>query len=192
MQHQKVYNEIIEKAKVENRIKESYYKRKTNKNLPYYEEHHIIPRCMNGTDDKENLVLLTAKEHFVCHKLLTYIYPHNSKIACAFHFMVYCRNDKAKEYKMSSRNYAYARELISISRRSVSDEAKNNMRHPRGKQKNPRIKGSMSGKHHSEDTKNLMSIAKIGNKNLLGFKHTEKGKEKMRKYWNQRKKLVNI
>ena len=37
----------------------------------YYEVHHIIPRCMGGTDDSENLVSLTGKGHYIAHLLLT-------------------------------------------------------------------------------------------------------------------------
>lgn len=36
----------------------------------YTELHHIIPQSMGGTNDKENLVELTAREHFICHWLL--------------------------------------------------------------------------------------------------------------------------
>lgn len=42
----------------------------------YSEKHHIIPRCMGGDDAKENLVRLTAEEHFVAHQLLVKIYPN--------------------------------------------------------------------------------------------------------------------
>jgi len=37
----------------------------------YIEKHHVIPRSLGGIDSKENLVRLTAREHFVCHLLLT-------------------------------------------------------------------------------------------------------------------------
>lgn len=37
----------------------------------YVEHHHIIPRGAGGSDDSNNIVKLTAKEHFVCHLLLT-------------------------------------------------------------------------------------------------------------------------
>ena len=100
MNHQKVYDNIIEKAKSENRIKH---------NGAYYENHHINPRCLGGNDNKENLVLLTAKEHYVCHKLLTYIYRENYKLIYAFHKMS-CR--KNKDY-ISLRDYKYAKELRS-------------------------------------------------------------------------------
>ena len=36
----------------------------------YYERHHIIPKSMGGGDLYPNLVLLTAKEHFIVHALL--------------------------------------------------------------------------------------------------------------------------
>ena len=36
----------------------------------YTERHHIIPQSLGGSNDKENLVELTAREHFICHWLL--------------------------------------------------------------------------------------------------------------------------
>jgi hypothetical protein len=36
----------------------------------YTETHHIQPRSLGGTDDTDNLVKLTAREHFICHWLL--------------------------------------------------------------------------------------------------------------------------
>lgn len=69
MNHQKIYEAIIQKAKYENRVKLS----KNQEGYVYYEKHHILPRCLNGSNDKENLVLLTAREHYICHKLLTYL-----------------------------------------------------------------------------------------------------------------------
>ena len=62
----KFYNEyynIINSKKKLNRVKS-----KDN----YYEKHHIIPRSFGGSDDPDNLVLLTAQEHYRVHELL----PH--------------------------------------------------------------------------------------------------------------------
>ena len=44
----------------------------------YTEKHHVIPRSLGGTDDKENLVNLTAREHFLCHYLLAKMYSRES------------------------------------------------------------------------------------------------------------------
>ena len=35
----------------------------------YYERHHIQPRCLNGSDEEDNLIDLYAREHFIAHKL---------------------------------------------------------------------------------------------------------------------------
>lgn len=57
----KVYYQII------NRALTKPYKKVKNDG---YQKHHIIPKCIGGTDDLENLVVLTFKEHRVCHCLL--------------------------------------------------------------------------------------------------------------------------
>ena len=59
--YSKIYYSIIKNAKLQGRIK---------KVGDGYQTHHIIPRCMDGTDDSDNLVVLTYKEHRVCHRLL--------------------------------------------------------------------------------------------------------------------------
>jgi len=52
------YSQII--ANAQNRVTEGYNER-----------HHIQPRSLGGADTADNLVNLTAREHFVCHWLLT-------------------------------------------------------------------------------------------------------------------------
>lgn len=98
MNYQKIYDDIILNAQNLNR---------TRKDGTYYESHHIIPKCLGGLDEEINRVLLTSKEHFLCHKLLTYIYTKNRKIACAFHFMA-----SNGRHKNSARDYEYAIELV--------------------------------------------------------------------------------
>ena len=57
MNYTKIYYNIIEQAK--------------NRNIEgYNEKHHILPRSLGGGDDVENIVVLTAREHFICHYLL--------------------------------------------------------------------------------------------------------------------------
>lgn len=67
----KSYDELIEFAKSQNREK--------GKDV-YYENHHILPRFMGGTDDKSNLILLTLYEHVQAHYLLAIENENDSKI----------------------------------------------------------------------------------------------------------------
>lgn len=69
----------------------------------FCETHHIVPRCMGGTDSKENLVVLPARAHFICHYLLHKAYPENSSLAHAFAMMAV--NNSSQDRRMSSRMY---------------------------------------------------------------------------------------
>lgn len=75
MRYQKIYNQLIERAKTRNLYE-------------YNEKHHIIPKCLGGTNDKKNIVKLTFREHFLSHRLLCKIYPDNKKIFYAFSSMI--------------------------------------------------------------------------------------------------------
>lgn len=45
----------------------------------YTENHHIIPKCLGGTNNKSNLTSLSARKHFICHYLLTKMVSKSSK-----------------------------------------------------------------------------------------------------------------
>jgi 5-methylcytosine-specific restriction endonuclease McrA len=45
----------------------------------YVERHHVIPKSLGGDNTRENLVSLTAREHFICHWLLTKMTNGRSK-----------------------------------------------------------------------------------------------------------------
>lgn len=77
----------------------------------YTESHHIIPRCMGGTDESENLVNLTPEEHYVAHQLLVKIYPNNVGLICAAMLMTGHKNKQRaqnKVYGWLKRKYAKA------------------------------------------------------------------------------------
>ena len=50
----------------------------------YHERHHIVPRCMEGSNNKSNLIDLYAREHFIAHKLLAEENPNNYKLQYAY------------------------------------------------------------------------------------------------------------
>lgn len=46
----------------------------------YVEKHHIVPKCLGGTDDSANIAILTPEEHFLAHQLLVKIYPKSTPL----------------------------------------------------------------------------------------------------------------
>lgn len=97
MQYKNVYDKIITRAK--NRLLDEYS-----------EKHHIIPRCLGGSDNKENIVLLTYREHFLCHKLLCKMYPGNLKLIYAISFMIY--GSKTQKRIINNKDFEYVKRLI--------------------------------------------------------------------------------
>ena len=79
------YNAIIERART--RVLEEYT-----------EKHHIQPRSLGGSDDKDNLVDLTAREHFICHWLLTEMYSGEAKAK-----MIYALNGMKRSNTFAQR-----------------------------------------------------------------------------------------
>lgn len=99
MDYQKVYNNLIEKAK-DRVLSDEVYR----------ERHHIIPRCMGGTDNLNNLVELTAKEHYVAHLLLSKANPLNAKLAWAAIMMAKCSS--SEQVRFTGRIYQWAKTSI--------------------------------------------------------------------------------
>lgn len=95
MNYEKIYNQLIIRSQSENREKGCDI---------YFEQHHIIPKCLGGSNKKENLVLLTAREHYIAHKLLCEIYPDNMKLHYAMWAMINGCTKRAG-YRVSSREY---------------------------------------------------------------------------------------
>ena len=89
----------------------------------YTENHHIIPRSLGGSDDADNLVVLTAREHFLCHWLLTKMTEGQSyhKMMHALWGMCNWKSKRtAKRHKPSSRTYQRIREQAIITLREAS------------------------------------------------------------------------
>jgi hypothetical protein len=97
MNYQKIYDKLIERGKNSNRKK----LKKDHPDYQYFENHHILAKCVGGSDEPENLVLLTAREHFLCHWILARIYPKNYKLANAF-WMMNSGNNKDRNFNIVS------------------------------------------------------------------------------------------
>lgn len=171
MNYQRIYDQIINRAKDQNRIKSKD---------TYYEAHHIIPKCLGGdgkySDWKThpNIVLLTAKEHFLCHRLLHEIYPNSGNLSRALWFMCGIKNKNHKrDYKISSRLYEYSKFQMSNSLKNRISPMKGKIPWNKGKKLNdPKYsKGGKSNygrKHTTVVNKKKGTIGNIhGSKKIL-------------------------
>lgn len=128
MNYKKIYDSLIKKRQEEILT------------TGYYETHHIIPRCMGGNNSKENLVKLTAKEHYIAHALLFHIYKTPKM---AFAWMCMCRISAEQQRNITAKQYELARTFL-------TDTMKKSMIG----ENNP-----FYGKTHSEETKKKISDA---------------------------------
>jgi hypothetical protein len=139
--YNKWYWNIIENSKM--RILESDL---------YTERHHIVPKSLGGTNSDENIAILTAKEHFICHLLLTKMVAGKDK-----HRMIYAAwqmtmINKRERYKISSRIY----ELLKT-----------------------QLSKSLKGRTLSEETKRKIGLKSVGRKPMFGKKHSAEAKKKI-------------
>lgn len=95
MDYLAIYNKLIDKRKQNPMPMELYS-----------ESHHIVPKCLGGTDDKDNLIRLSAREHYIAHQLL-YKHYKTSKLAHAWFSMLRCDPNQERFY--TNRQYETAR-----------------------------------------------------------------------------------
>jgi hypothetical protein len=95
--YSKFYFSIIDNAK----------SRTISSNI-YTEKHHIIPKSLGGDNSSLNLVKLTAREHFVCHRLLVRITIGQNRNKMVHALWRMCNSLKS-DYKVNSKTYEAAR-----------------------------------------------------------------------------------
>lgn len=100
MDYLKLYNKLIESRKSVRNTKIEVG----------YELHHILPKCLGGTDKSSNLVKLTFREHFIAHWLLSKIYFNEPKMQYAFFCMT---RDPLGNRKITSRMNSIAKKSLS-------------------------------------------------------------------------------
>lgn len=172
MNYLKIYNQLIDRASV-------------RKLSNYTENHHIVPRCLGGTDNVTNLVKLTPEEHYLAHQLLVKIYPANKKIIYAAHMMTVGLSESRR-----NKSYGWVRRKMAESMtgpgnhmygKKLSDERK-------AKSGKKGIENHMHGKHHSAETRKKISDANRGCAGLsgplngmFGKKHNQTTKDRISK-----------
>ena len=170
--YMKVYQAICLKAILNKRSKTD---------TVYYEKHHYQPKSLGGTEISQNLVLLTAKEHFICHFLL---YKHfksvkniisRDKMLAAWNMMC-CIAPDQKRFTSSSFKIAREKWAEVMHKRVVAQETKNKISKTLTGRKLPqevidKIIIANTGRKHSIKTKMKMSEWQTGRK--LSQEHCE-------------------
>ena len=192
------YNNLIQKSK--------------NRNINGYTEmHHIVPKSLGGTDDENNLVKLTAREHFIAHLLLTKITEGQDKqrmFIAAFN-MVNMNNIKvnSRVYQMLKENHSnYMKNNNPVFNKSVKNKISNTLKEYYKTNDN-----GMLGRKHSPATIKKMSLSKKDktpwNKGIKTGQvpstkingHSEESKKKisnatsiaMKEYWRKKREVDN-
>jgi hypothetical protein len=138
----------------------------------YTERHHIIPKSFGGSNKKENLVRLSAREHFLVHWLLTKMCESKDHTIKMNHALLRLMNaaETLELHKWSKWQYKVAKHKKSLA-----------LKEARSNGKDPRL-----GKKHSIETKEKMRNAKLGVKrdpSKIGYlkerRHSEETKQKI-------------
>lgn len=173
MNYSQIYTSLILKAATESR----------NKSAGYFENHHILPKSLGGTNASKNLVLLTAKEHYIAHMLLVEMYP---KGTFEWQKMIYAASmflAKSKYHnriQTSSRFYEQIKKALSELKTGIPRTKETVDKIKATKAANPRkltevekriasdrMKGTsnpMYGKTHTSEVKEYLSTLKKGSK----------------------------
>jgi hypothetical protein len=165
MDYKKIYDNFMQ-----DRLDKKPERLLLKKTGEYFEGHHIIPKSKGGTGNSnrpknnQNIVLLTAREHFLAHWILWRIYRDRST-ALAFHKMLSINNKQDRI--ISSKGYEEAREAFRVT----------NLGNQHGKGKTKIVSEEQKLKQSQ-----IMKGRYVGNKNPFFNKtHTNESKEKISK-----------
>jgi len=168
MNYKLIYQQLIERARLRKVID------------GYTENHHILPRCLGGDNSKNNLVALTAREHFIAHLLLVKIYNGHLKLVKAAAMMCMGQNER----KITNRLYGKYRVLLSQAQ-SACQSGKGNsqygtkwIHHPLTKEEK-KIRGEVpEGWLRGKNKKTPVNVPRTKRQ-----EHIKKQKEKYSKYY---------
>ena len=139
MNYQKIYNNLINREITR---------------VGYVEKHHILPRCLGGLDNKENLVDLYPEEHYLAHLLLCKIYLGNQKLLYAALNMT--SGSMINNGKRNNKAYGWLRRQYAESMSGDNNPAR----------RNPNLQKEAAkkrvGQKRTEETKARMSAAQKG------------------------------
>lgn len=158
LDYKKIYDDLVLKCKQRGLDKKVL--------TGYYERHHILPRCLGGDNSTGNLVLFTAREHLLAHRLLWKLHPDNKSLMWAYSRTMHTGGVKVSPKEVERLKIAKAHHM---STRVVSQETKD------------KIRKTLTGHKRTKE-----SIEKSSSK-LIGRKHSPERIQKIKDRWAERK-----
>lgn len=161
----------------------------TRSDFEYYEEHHIVPKSFEQSlkDLPENRVILSGKDHFIAHQLLSkcFIGGYKTKMVFAYHMM--CYNKTSDRYNITPEDYELSRSQMSeqFSKNNPAKREDVKKKIAKGGEKR---KGVNNGNYgglselnllHLRESRKRNGFAKGEKNSMYGKHHTEESKRKM-------------
>jgi len=140
-------------------------------------KHHIIPKHMGGTDDPDNIIVLSVKEHAIAHAKL-YLEHGNIENYLAYKGL---RKQIGKEEIFRERS-----RIGGLNNKGKSKSKEHCIKISKAHKSNPPI----FNHPHTTESKNKISKSMKGNKNSSNHSSPEfkkKQSEAMKKAWAKRK-----
>lgn len=170
MNYHRQYRQLIFRAVIRGRLTD------------YCERHHVVPKCLGGSDHYTNLVWLTPEEHYVAHLLLVKMNPGNVKLVYAALMMT----AKGTGHRRSNKLYGWIKRKVSEARKgkpfSPEHIAKlkaaqlGRKRGPQSEEHRRRISESQKGRQVPRERVESQRLKLLGRRN---GPHSEEAKKKM-------------
>lgn len=137
MNYKKHYDQLIKTRQLLNRQKVLY---------DGLEKHHIIPKSLGGGNSKQNLILLTPREHFIAHMLLVKIHVGKNRAKMAYALLKMSQSNSSQQRTTTSQQFEmmrnkcsevcsgvnhplFGRKLSEEQRKQISEKMKGELNH---------------------------------------------------------------
>ncbi len=145
----------------------SIINRAENRTLTGYKErHHIIPKSLGGADTKDNLVNLTAKEHYICHGLLCKMTEGRARSKMTLALLKMCvvsKTHKNERVKLSGIRYEQIRQAAGKANSGVNSPTYGRKRPPEEEARRLATRrANYKPYKHTEETKAKIAASKVG------------------------------
>lgn len=146
---------------------------------PGFHVHHIVPRCMDGGDEKSNLIKLTYREHYLAHCLLALAFFSDRKLGKALNFF----REEARTSRVYEILICHEREMSDQERWERAERCRNREWSDESRQKLRESALSNPTIHHALKVANRPDRDRTGIKNSRSDKEAWSNLETLHKVW---------